>query len=177
MNDSDTVGKLDLLMKQVGISVADRPVVEAANAKADEMGSPAAALQLPDGRIVLGKTTSLLGASAALVLNALKALGNIDKSIKLISPSIISPVQHLKIDHLGNHNPRLHIDEVLIALAISAVTSETAAIALEQIGKLSGCQAHSSVILAQTDAKTFKKLGVNITCEPKYQVKKLYHAK
>ena len=83
----------------------------------------------------------------------------------------------MKIDHLGNHNPRLHIDEVLIALAICAVSSETAAIALEQIGKLNGCQAHSSVILAQTDSKTFKKLGVNITCEPKYQVKKLYHAK
>ena len=177
MSDSQAVGKLDLLMKQAGISVDDRPVVEAANAKAEEMGSPAAALQLPDGRIVLGKTTSLLGASAALVLNALKALGGIDKSIKLISPSIIEPVQHLKIDHLGNHNPRLHIDEVLIALAISAVTSETAAIALEQIEKLNGCQAHSSVILAQTDSKTFKKLGVNITCEPKYQVKKLYHAK
>lgn len=177
MSDSQAVGKLDLLMKQAGISSADRPVVEAANHKAEEMGSPAAALQLPDGRIVLGKTTSLLGASAALVLNALKALGGIDKEIKLISPSIIEPVQHMKVDHLGNHNPRLHIDEVLIALAISAVTSETAAIALDQLEKLKGCQAHSSVILAQTDSKTFKKLGVNITCEPKYQVKKLYHAK
>ena len=177
LTGAETVGKLDLLMKQAGISVESRPVVAAANAKAEEIGAPAAALELPDGRIVLGKTTSLLGASAALVLNALKALGGIDKSIKLISPSIIEPVQHLKTDHLGNHNPRLHIDEVLIALAISAVTSETAAIALEQIGKLAGCQAHSSVILAQTDSKTFKKLGVNITCEPKYQVKKLYHAK
>ena len=177
MSTSDAVGKLDLLMKQAGISTEDRPVVAAANAKAEEMNSPAAALQLPDGRIVLGKTTSLLGASAALILNALKALGGIDRSIKLISPSIIEPVQNLKVDHLGNHNPRLHIDEVLIALAISAVTSETAAIALQQIGKLSGCEAHSSVILAQTDSKTFKKLGVNITCEPQYQVKKLYHAK
>ena len=176
MTNSEAVGKLDLLMKQVGVSVADRPVVAAALAKAEEMNSPAAALQLPDGSIVLGKTTSLLGASAALILNALKALGGIDRSIKLISPSIIEPVQNLKIDHLGNHNPRLHIDEVLIALAISAVTSETAAIALQQIGKLSGCEAHSSVILAQTDSKTFKKLGVNITCEPQYQVKKLYHA-
>ncbi len=177
MTTSDSVGKLDLLMKQAGISTDDRPVVGAANAKAEEMGSPAAALQLPDGRIVLGKTTSLLGASAALILNALKALGGIDRSIKLISPSIIEPVQTLKVDHLGNHNPRLHVDEVLIALAISAVTSETAAIALDQIGKLAGCEAHSSVILAQTDSKTFKKLGINITCEPRYQVKKLYHAK
>ena len=177
MTTSDSVGKLDLLMKQAGISTEDRPVVAAANKKAEEMGSPAAALQLPDGSIVLGKTTSLLGASAALILNALKALGGIDKSVKLISPSIIEPVQSLKVDHLGNHNPRLHIDEVLIALAISAVTSETAAIALQQLEKLAGCEAHSSVILAQIDSKTFKKLGVNITCEPKYQVKKLYHSK
>ena len=95
----------------------------------------------------------------------------------MISPSIIEPVQHLKVDHLGNHNPRLHTDEILIALAISAATSETAALALSQLDKLNGCEAHSSVILSQVDSKTFKKLGVNITCEPKYQVKKLYHAK
>ena len=175
--DENTVYKIENIMRSVSITTSDRAVVRYALEKQEATGQPAAALQLPDGRIVLGKTTSLLGASAALILNALKALGGIDRSIKLISPSIIEPVQTLKVDHLGNHNPRLHVDEVLIALAISAVTSETAAIALDQIGKLAGCEAHSSVILAQTDSKTFKKLGINITCEPRYQVKKLYHAK
>ena len=177
MTSSVAVSKLDLLMKQAGISSDDRPVIAAAKEKAEATGAPAAALQLPDGSIVQGKTSSLLGASAALLLNALKKLAGIDKRENLISPSIIQPVQHLKVDHLGNHNPRLHTDEVLIALAISAATSENAALALEQIGKLQGCEAHSSVILAQADSKTFKKLGVNITCEPRYQVKKLYHAK
>ncbi len=177
MNTSDTVGKLDLLMKQANLTPASRPVVAAALSKADESGAPAAALQLNDGRIVTGKTSSLLGASAALLLNSLKMIANIPDEIELISPSIIEPVQHLKVDHLGNLNPRLHTDEVLIALAISAVTSETAAAALDQLDKLAGCEAHSSVILTQVDAKTFKNLGVNVTCEPQYQVKKLYHGK
>lgn len=177
MTTSDTVNKLDLLMKQAKLSKEDRPVIAAAVNKAESSGAPAAALQLPDGRIITGKTSSLLGASAALLLNALKALGGIDDEIELISPSIIQPVQHLKVDHLGNHNPRLHTDEILIALAISAATSETAALALKQLDRLFGCEAHSSVILSQVDSKTFKKLGVNITCEPRYQVKKLYHAK
>ena len=175
MNTCETVGKLDLLMKQMGISSDDRKVIAAANKKAELTGAPAAALELPDGTIVTGKTSALLGASAALILNALKVLGGIDDSIELISPSIIEPVQELKVKYLGNHNPRLHIDEILIALAISAVTDETAAIALKQIEKLNGCEGHSSVILAQADTKSYKKLGINITCEPKYQVKKLYH--
>ena len=179
MNPSGTniVGKLDLLMQQAGISVTNRPVVAAANAKAELTGSPAAAIELPDGKILTGKTSSLLGASAALILNALKYLAGIDDAAQLISPSVIEPVQHLKVDHLGNHNPRLHIDEVLIALAISAVTDEKAALAMEQLDNLKNCEVHSSVILSMTDARTFKKLGINVTCEPKYQVKKLYHAK
>ena len=171
------VDKLDSLMRQLDLSTEDRSVVSAANTKAEITGAPAAAIQLPDGSIVTGKTSSLLGASAAVLLNALKKLGGIDDEIELISPSVIEPVQHLKVDHLGNHNPRLHTDEVLIALAISAVMSPMAAAAMDQISKLQGCEAHSSVILSQTDSKTFKKLGLNITCEPKYQVKKLYHAK
>ena len=174
---SDTVAKLDILMRQAGISISERPVIGAALEKAEKTFAPAAALQLPDGKIVTGKTTSLLGASAALLLNALKELANIPDDIKLISPSVIEPVQNLKIDHLGNHNPRLHTDEILIALAVSAATSETAKKALDQLDELNGCEAHSSVILSQVDVKTFKKLGVNITCEPKYQVKKLYHGK
>lgn len=177
MTSSDIVSKLEILMKQANLTAEDRPVIGAALKRADELGAPAAAMQLPDGRIITGKTSSLLGAASALILNALKALAGIDDEVKLISPAIIQPVQALKVDHLGNHNPRLHTDEVLIALAISAVTSETAASALEQIGKLAGCEAHSSVILSQVDTKTFKKLGVNITCEPRYQVKKLYHSK
>jgi uncharacterized protein (UPF0371 family) len=177
MTGSETVGKLDLLMQQAGVTTDIRPVIAAALKKAEESESPSAALQLPDGKIVTGRTSSLLGASSAMLLNALKTLAEIPDEVQLISPSVIEPVQHLKVDHLGNHNPRLHTDEILIALAISAVTSETAARALEQLGKLSGCEAHSSVILAQVDSRTLKKLGINITCEPKYQVKKLYHAK
>jgi len=173
----DVVGKLDRLMQQAGISVKNRLVVAAANAKAEATGAPAAAMQLSDGRIITGKTSSLLGASAALILNALKAVAGIDDEAQLISPSIIEPVQHLKVDHLGNHNPRLHVDEVLIALSISAVTDKTAALALEQLDNLKSCEVHSSVILSSTDSRTFKKLGINVTCEPKYQVKKLYHAK
>jgi uncharacterized protein (UPF0371 family) len=134
-------------------------------------------MQLPSGEIITGKTSSLLGAGSALILNVLKALAGIEDKVELISPSVIKPVQHLKVDHLGNHNPRLHVDEILIALAISAVSSKRAALALEQLDKLKGLEAHSSVILSSTDQRTFKKLGVNMTCEPKYQMKKLYHAK
>ena len=176
-SDIDIVGKLDLLMKKAGTGIHDRPVVAAANAKAEQTGAPAAAIELPDGTVLTGKTSSLLGASAAVILNALKYMAGIDDKVELISPSVIQPVQHLKVDHLGNHNPRLHIDEVLIALAISAVTDEKAALAMEQIDNLKNCEVHSSVILSMTDSRTFKKLGVNVTCEPKYQVKKLYHAK
>ena len=177
MTSSDTVRKLDLLMKQANISSANRPVIAAALAKAEATEAPAAAIELPDGRILTGKTSSLLGASAALLLNALKALAGIEDDVELISPTVIEPVQKLKTGYLGNRNPRLHTDEVLIALAISAVTSPTAAKALDKLGSLAGCEAHSSVILSQVDSKTFKTLGVNLTCEPRYQAKKLYHAK
>ncbi len=176
MASSSTVSKLDLLMKQMGISELDRPVIDAARKKAEQTAAPAAALSLPSGEIVTGKTSPLLGASAALLLNALKRLADIDDDKDIISRSIIEPVQHLKLDHLGNHNPRLHTDEVLIALAISAVTSKTAARALQCVDMLKDCEAHSTVILSQVDSRTFKKLGVNVTCDPQYQVKKLYHA-
>ena len=175
--ESAAVGKIELLMQKAEISVSDRACVEAANKKAELTEAPATAMELPNGEIITGKTSSLLGASAALILNALKALAGIDDKVELISPSVIRPVQHLKVDHLGNHNPRLHVDEILIALAISAVSSKRAAMALEQLDNLKGLEAHSSVILSSVDRMTFKKLGVNMTCEPKYQVKKLYHAK
>jgi len=175
MADKAEVYRLELLMKQLGITQADRPVVEAANQRAESTGGPAVAIQLNDGRIVTGKTTSLLGASAAVLLNALKELGGIHHDIHLISPIVIEPIQALKVNHMGNHNPRLHTDEILIALSICAATNPTAALAMEQLPKLKGCEAHSSVILSRVDENVFQKLGINITCEPQYQTKKLYH--
>ncbi len=165
----ETVLKLELLMKKAEISAADRAVIGPALQKAAITGTPAAALQLPDGRIVTGKTSELLGASSALLLNALKALAGMDDSVHMISPTIIEPIQKLKTAHLGNRNPRLHTDEVLIALSICAATDKNAEIAMEQLSKLRGCEVHSSVILASVDEKIFRRLGVNITCEPVYQ--------
>ena len=167
--------KAELLMRTANLSPEDRPVVAAAKGKADRTGAPAAAMELADGRIVTGKTSSLLGASSALLLNALKALAGIDDDVHLISPTIIEPIQKLKIEHLGNRNPRLHTDEVLIALSICAATDERAARAMEALAELAGCEVHSSVILSQVDSDVFKKLGTNLTCEPVYQTKKLYH--
>ncbi len=167
----EIVYKLELLMKKAGISIHDRKVVSPALQKAALTGAPAAAMELPDGSIVTGKTSDLLGASSALLLNALKRLGGISDDIHLISPVIIEPIQHLKVDHLGNRNPRLHTDEVLIALSICAATNPTAELAMEQLNKLRGCEVHSSVILSQVDEKVFRRLGVNITCEPKYENK------
>ena len=175
MSDSRPAEKIKLLINQLGITVKDRPVIDAAVARAEQTGESAAAIQLPDGEIVTGKTTKLLGASAAVLLNALKRLGGIQKDMHLISPIVIEPIQDLKVNHLGNHNPRLHMDEVLIALSISAATNPTAEVAMRQLDKLRGCEAHSTVILSGVDSSTFRKLGINVTCEPKYQTKKLYH--
>ncbi len=173
--ESDAVYKLELLMNQANVATSDRPVAAAACARAEETGMPAAAIELPDGTIITGKTSPLLGASSAVLLNALKYLGGISHDMHLISPIIIEPIQHLKVDHLGNHNPRLHTDETLIALSMSAATNPTAELAMKQLEKLRGCEAHSSVILSQVDNSMFKKLGMNLTCEPQYQTKKLYH--
>lgn len=167
----DTVLKLEFLMKKAGISEGDRPVIAPALQKAALTGSPAAAMQLADGSIVTGKTSDLLGASSALLLNALKKLAGIADEVHLISPEIIEPIQHLKVGHLGNRNPRLHTDEALVALSICAATDEKAEMAMEQLGKLRGCEVHSSVILSAVDEKVFRRLGVNITCEPQYQAK------
>ena len=130
---------------------------------------PAAAMELPDGRIVTGKTSDLLGSSSALLLNALKTLAGIDDEVHLISPAVIEPVQHLKVDHLGNLNPRLHTDEILVALSICAASDPIAESAMEQLANLRGCEVHSSVMLSHIDEKTFKRLGVNLTCEPNYK--------
>ena len=171
----ESIYKLELLMKQAGTGVDNRPVAAAAMKRAEETGAPAAAIELPDGAIVTGKTSSLLGASSAMLLNALKKLANLDHDVKLISPTIIEPIQHLKVSHLGNHNPRLHTDEILIALCICAATDEKAELAMQQLEKLKCCEVHSSVILSGVDENVFQKLGVNLTCEPIYQTKKLFH--
>ena len=163
------VMKLELLMKKANVSAEDRKSVKPALDKAEETGQPAAAMELNDGRIITGKTSKLLGASAALLLNALKALAGIPDHFHLISPKVIEPICHLKVDHLGNHNPRLHTDEVLIALSISAATDPTAEMAMEQLNNLRGCEAHSSVILSAADEKSYKRLGINLTCQPRFK--------
>ena len=164
-----------MLLQKSGLTDEDRPVIGAARAREEETGEPAAAMQLPDGRIITGKTTKLLGPSAALLLNALKVLGGIEKSVHLIAPSVIGPIQSLKCDYLGNHNPRLHTDEVLLALSICAATDERAALAMKQLPLLKECEVHSTVILSSVDSNIFKRLGVNLTCDPRYQTHKLYH--
>ena len=165
----ETVRKLELLMRKVGGGAEQRRVVAPALAKAEQTGLPAAALELPDGTIVTGRTSDLLGACAAVLMNALKALGGIRDELHLISPVVIDPIQHLKVQHLGNRNPRLHTDEVLIALSISAATNPTAELAMEQLSKLRGCDVHSTVMLSAVDERTFKRLGVNLTCEPRFK--------
>ena len=168
--------KIEVLMKQAGITADNRPVIAAALERSEETGNqPAMAIELADGRIITGKTTSLLGASAAALLNAIKALAGIDEDVNLISPEVIEPVQKLKTEVLGNHNPRLHSDEVLVALTVSACQNEAAARALGKIKELAGCEAHSTVLLSQVDESIYRKLSIRLTCEPKYQTKKLFH--
>ncbi len=171
----DEVLRIELLMKKAGITQADRMPVGPALTKAEITGAPAAAIELPDGRIVTGKTSELLGASSAMLLNSLKALAGIPDETLLISPSVIEPIQRLKVNHLGNENPRLHTDEVLIALSICAAEDKNAALALEQLKKLENCEMHSSVMLSHVDLSIFRKLKVNVTCEAVYQKRKLYH--
>ena len=170
-----TVSKIEMVMSQAEACIEDRKCVQACLNRANETNGPALAIELTDGRIITGKTTSLLGSASACILNSLKALGKIDEDILLISPSIIEPVQRLKTQNLGNNNPRLHVDEVLIALSIAATTNPISHTAFAQLSKLKGAQAHSSVILSEVDMNVFRKLGIHLTCEPVYQTKKLYH--
>ena len=174
-SDGTDVNKLKVLMRSVGLDETHRPVIARALARAEETGAPAVALCLHDGRIVTGKTSKLLGAVSAMLLNALKAMANIPKDVDLISPEILEPVSALKVERLGNQNPRLHLDEVLIALSICAVHEENARRALDHLSGLRWCDAHSTVILSQTDESVLQKLGVQMTCEPAYQTKRLYH--
>ena len=172
---SDEVYKINLLMNKAKIDSTMRGVIAPCLERAKVSGGPAAAMELNDGTIVTGKTSSLLGASAALLLNAIKVLGDIPHNIHLIAPSAIEPIQTLKTQYMGSKNPRLHTDEVLIALSMSAATDQTAKKALAQLPKLRGCQVHTSVMLSDVDIKVFNKLGVQLTSEPVYEHKKLYH--
>ena len=165
----EPIRKLELLMRKAGVDRDARRVVAPALALEEKTDAPAAAMELPDGRIITGKTSDLLGACSALLVNALKALAGLPSQLHLISPAALDPIQHLKVDHLGNRNPRLHTDETLIALSISAATNPSAELAMQQLAALRGCDVHSSVILSPVDEKIFKRLGVNLTCEPKYQ--------
>lgn len=175
MGAKEIVYKLELLMKQASISSEDRKVIPAAMMRQENTGHPAAAIQLPNGQVITGKTSDLLGASAAVLLNALKTLGGIDHNLHLVSRAAIEPIQTLKTDYLGSRNPRLHTDEILIALSISAATDNAARLALAQLPKLKGCEVHSTVILSSVDEKIFKKLGMHLTCEPTYETNRMFH--
>lgn len=171
----ETVYKLELLLKQLNLSTNDRPVVSEAIRREEETGHPGVAIQLPDGQVISGKTTDLLGASAAALINSLKALAGIDHELHLVTKEALEPIQTVKTKYLGSKNPRLHTDEVLIALSVSAATNPKSSEALSQLPKLRGCEIHSSVILSPVDERMFKKLGMNLTCEPKYETNNKFH--
>ena len=173
--DECVVRKLELVMQQAGVTPDICPAVAASLEKAEATGKPAGAMVLPDGSVVTGRTSPLLGASAALLLNALKKMAGIDHKLDLIPPSVIEPISAMKTGCLGHRNPRLHSDEVLIALAISGLTNPLAAMVQAQLKNLRGCEAHFSVIISEEDAKLYKRLGINVSCEAKYEVKSLYH--
>ena len=171
----ESLYKLQLLLNQAGLSLEDRAVVTPALNKELETGYPAVAIELADGRIITGKTTSLLGPSSAALLNALKALAGIDHEKHIIKPEALKPIQELKIQYLGSKNPRLHTDETLLALSLSAASDPDAGKALEKLPELKNCEVHSSVLLASVDERIFKKLGLRLTSEPKYETEKNFH--
>ncbi|MBP3657253.1 MAG: DUF1846 domain-containing protein [Clostridia bacterium] len=175
MGSENELQQIELLMRTVGVEPENRGVVPVALEVAGRTGAPAAAIELPDGRIITGRTTDLFGPSSAALLNALKALAGIADEIKLISPAVIANIQTLKIDYMKSQNPRLHTDETLIALSISAATDPNAMLAMQKLDELSGCDVHSTVILSSVDDNLFKRLGMNITCEPTYEKNNLYH--
>ena len=176
VGSKETLYKLELIMKQAGLSVENRAVVNAALQREEATGHPAMAIQLDDGTLITGKTTDLLGAASAALLNAIKALGGIDHELHLVSPKAIEPIQRLKTDYLGSRNPRLHTDEILIALSTSAASDANADLAMKQIPKLKGLEAHSSVLLSSVDEQMFKRLGLHLTCEAKYETEnRVYH--
>jgi uncharacterized protein (UPF0371 family) len=171
----DVIQKLELLMQQAAVTKEERRVVSASLLRQGITGHPAAAIELKNGEIITGKTSDLLGAMAAALLNALKILADIDHEKLLISPASIQPIQMLKTNYLGSVNPRLHTDEILIALSASASDDPAARLALEQLPKLNGCEAHSTVIMSPVDENIIRRLGLNLTCEPVYETKRLFH--
>ena len=173
--DDEAVGKIEILMEQAGVSPENRRSARAANALEAATGKPAAAMELADGSVVTGKTKDLLGCASAMLLNALKTLAGIPDEVKLIAERVIEPIQRLKVSSLHNRNPRLHTDEVLIALSICAVDDPFAARAIAQLPRLKGLEAHASVLLSPVDEDTFRRLGVNLTCQPKHETQRLYY--
>lgn len=175
IGDESQVQKLELLMNQADVTAEDSPAVVAAREKAKVTGDPAGAMRLPDGRVITGRTSDTLGAASAMILNALKVLGGIDDKFDLISAHVLEPICALKTDYLAHKNPRLHPDEVLIALTISALTNPIAARAQEQLDKLRGSDAHFSVIINDEDEQLLRCLGINVSCEAQYEYKRLFH--
>ena len=167
--------KLELLLNQAGISPSDSPARSAALLKEETTGLPAAAMELPDGSVVVGKTSTLLGAASSLLINALKKVAGIEKKTYIISDDALEPITRLKTEMLASRNPRLHSDEMLIALSISSASDPLAAKAMECCKLLRGCDAYFSVILSAADEKLYKKLGINVLCEPKYEQHRFYH--
>ena len=176
IGSKETLNKLELIMRQAGLSVENRAVVNAALQREEATGHPAMAIQLDDGTLITGKTTDLLGAASAALLNSLKVLGGIEHELHLVSPKAIEPIQRLKTNYLGSRNPRLHTDEILIALSTSAASDANAELAMAQIPKLKGLEAHSSVLLSSVDEQMFKRLGIHLTCDGKYETEnRVYH--
>ena len=176
LSDGSEMGKIELLMRTLGIEPEHRAVVPAALAVSERTaGKPAAAIELPDGTIVTGRTTDLFGPASAAMLNALKTLAGIPDEIKLISPTVIGTIQTLKTDYMKSQNPRLHTDEMLVALAISAASDENAMHAMQKLDALAGCDVHSTVILSTVDDSVFKRLNMHVTCEATYEKNNLYH--
>ena len=175
--DDATVEKIESLLKNNEISIDDRKCVAPARAKAEKEQVSAAAIELSDGSIHTGKTSRLLRAPAAMILNALKYLAKIPDEVLILPTEVLEPICQLKTEMLGGHNPRLHLDEMLLALSISAVTNPLAKLAMSKLPELRYCQAHSTVMLSQMDNGTIRKLGIDLTCDPVYETKKLYHGK
>ena len=169
------LAKIEILMSKAGVNSNFSPARSAALLKEETTGAPAGAMVLPDGRVVTGKTSNLLGAASSLLMNALKGVAGVPDDVDVISDEVIEPICHLKTEHLNSQNPRLHSDETLLALSVSSVNNPLAAELIDNADKLRGCDAFFSVIISSTDEKLYKTLGINVCCEPKYEQHRYYH--
>ena len=170
----EQIDKAEFIMTRAGVTVADRPVVAAALKRDRETGGAAMAIELPDGTMVTGKNGTMMGAAAGALMNAMKALAGIQPDIDLIAPIVLEPIRALKTNHFGSENPRLHSDELLYALSICATMNPTAGRAMQSLGQLKGLEAHSSVMLSRVDLEVYRRLGINLTCEPQRKTNRLY---